>query len=117
MSRQKNCFIMTGFHGVVSQQSVLCRDIVWSRPKGFLLPQSWPGQEFRVATEYLCVTIEFGLGQGSCVATEYFYVRTEYFYVETELARIGRISVTTEDFSFSTKLATKERRPCAHDKP
>ena len=33
---------------------------------------------FYVATEYFCVAIEFGLGQGCYVATRCFYVMTEF---------------------------------------
>ena len=33
------------------------------------------GKEFYVTTEYFCVAIEFGLGQSSCVAIEYFMLR------------------------------------------
>ena len=45
----------------MSRHSILCCDRV--------------GHEFYVAKEYLCVVIKFGLGQGSCVAIEYFMSR------------------------------------------
>ena len=57
----------------------MCRDRVWLRPNGLMSrhiilcrDRVGQGQEFYVAIEYFCVAIEFGLGQGSCVMTEYF---------------------------------------------
>ena len=47
---------------------------------------------------------------------------TKYFYVTTKLARVGRISITTEDYYVTTELATTEmlcharRALGAHDK-
>ena len=34
------CSVATRFHGVVSRQGILCRDIVWPRPKGLVLRHS-----------------------------------------------------------------------------
>ena len=68
----ENFSVTTGFHGVVSRQGILCRDKVWPRPKDLVSQHNilcrdrvGQGKEFYVATN-------FGLGQGSCVATEYF---------------------------------------------
>ena len=36
------------------------------------------------------------------------YVAIEQFYVTIELARVGRVSVVTDDFSIATEMATTE---------
>ena len=36
----ENCCVATGFHRVVSRQSIFYRDIVWLRQKGFMSRQS-----------------------------------------------------------------------------
>ena len=36
----ENFSVTTGFHGVVSRQSIFYRDRVWPRPKGVLLRQN-----------------------------------------------------------------------------
>ena len=68
----ENFSVAIGLHGVVSRQGILCCDRVWPRPKGLVSQHNilcrdrvGQGHKFYVATE-------FGLGQGSCVATEYF---------------------------------------------
>ena len=60
-----------------------------SRQRIFGLRQSWPSQEFSIATEYFDVATELAKVMRN-------YVAIEQFYVATKLARIGRIYVVTK---------------------
>ena len=96
--RHEICYVATGFHGVVLQQSNSMSQHSWSGWGNFLSRrsifgsgQSWPGKEFSVAIKYFYVAKELAKVRRK-------YVVTKQFYVATKLARVGKFSVTTEDF-------------------
>ena len=79
------CSVAIGFHGVVLRQGILCRDIVWPRPKGLVLRHNILGLD-RVGQgqEFLCCDRVFRCRDrvwpwaGFLCLDRIFYVATQY---------------------------------------